>query len=185
MAHTDLSGMGVAGERQGDVRLMKHATAPMARIMTEQDLEHTRRQPGHGFLQIAIVLEWRPRDILHTDHGDGILAPMDEHMTVEQQLPAYLAFEISEHRLVLLDVPLSPHGDILTVVVVAHDRVDPILGLYLPEGMLKRNDFLSRHVDEVTGEHYKVGMLIIDKSHELRDEPTVAEIGPDMDIGEL
>ena len=166
--------MGMTRQRQRDISLMEYAPAPVTGVVAEQNLEHACGQSLHGLAQVTIILKRWPADVLNTYHCDGIVATMDERMLVHQQPPAYLGLQIAQHGLVLLYVVLTLVSAILSVVVIAHDGINTISSHNLLQGMLKRYDFLSRHVDQVTGEHHEVGMLFIDDSYKFVNEAAVA-----------
>ena len=153
--------------------------------MAQQYLEHPLRQPLHGLLQIAVILEGRTTDILHTDDGDGVVATVDEHMFVHQQMPPYLLFKIVQHRLIFRHVALTLVLAIFAIVVIAHDRQYAVGGTDLLQHMLEGNDLLGRDIDQVAREYDEVGMLIIDQRHEFINETTVAQIGTDVNIRQL
>ena len=121
----------------------------------------------------------------HADDGNGAVAATDEGVLIEEKLPSNLPFEVFENILILGDVGVRLHGDVFAVVVVAHDGENTIRGFDLSQGMLEGYDLFGGDVDEVAGEDDEVGMLLVDESDELVDEFPVAEVGADMNVGEL
>lgn len=100
----------MAAECQRDIRLMKNTTAPMTRVMAQQNLKHSFRQITEGFLQITIVGKWRPTDILHAHHGNGGITTMNQRMIIQEQMPAHPFLHILQHILIAAHIALTLIG---------------------------------------------------------------------------
>ena len=175
--------------------------------MAEKNLERTRRQPFHGFLQVAHALERRPADILHADkryrlrafRSDFLTAADNPDVTVHQQMPADFFFQILQYTLVALccrlpgessfpfaaPVPIRCFHPIFTVIMVAHDTVDTIRSGYPAEVGKEREHLVCPHIHQVASKNHQVRILSVDNPHQLPDKPRITKISAEVEVAQL
>lgn len=184
-AQADLSGVGMARERQRDVGLVEHAAPPMARVVAQQNLERPLGGALERLRQVAIVGEGRPTDVLHADELDGGAVATDAYVLVEEQPPSYFLLQVFQHRLVFPDVAQALVLAILAIVVVSHHREHAVARLYLLQRVLERYHLVGADVHQVACEHHQIGPLLVDQPHQLIDKRAVAQERTDVDIRQL
>ena len=106
--------------------LTNYFSAPMVRIMTQEDFKHIRIQPLHRFLQITAIGERRLTGILYAYYSDRCHTMTHHMMFVHQLMPPQTFLITIEHTAVSLQSANRMIVAIFTIIMISPNRIDAI-----------------------------------------------------------
>ena len=108
--------------RQGELNIAfrQYFSAPVCRIVTEQDLEHSFSSLK-CLTQVGVVGEGRSSAVFHAGQCNGVVSPVQNAVAVHQHLPSHAVFPDDETVHIGNPVKFGFPSGVSAIVVVSQD----------------------------------------------------------------
>ena len=166
------------------VRIGKHLTSPVRRVVAHKHFKHTVRAV-QGTVELRIIGKRRLAAVLDTYDGDAVIAPADKHMLIVEQPPTHCLLTdkkaVEIRRLSFGAVPLG----VCAVIMVAEDRKHTVRGLYFTENPHGLEQLGRRSIHYVARKQHQIGLLRIYNRHRFGKGAAVFRPAPGMYVRNL